>query len=257
MPCIVSVILSMLLAFAHARDIPRNIQQFYDSVVKQRACREPLKTGFYDRKGSADNSFVYCGDHVEDFGIIYLQGGNGKLANMDIDCDGDRTGFLDDTRCGSHPTTQSMTAMKRYVSSYSNGVPDLNPFVHDYVVFGNTGSTPGWVTFDPRRYGMEPLSLMAIVCNDKLIYGVWGDTNGDDGDNSRIGESSISIANLCFGAGGEGDIGHDDEDILYIGFRGHDAVPGESADWQARDSETFQSSIQELGDKLIKRIGGP
>lgn len=36
-------------------------------------------------------------------------------------------------------------------------------------MFGNTGDKPGWVTFDPRVYGMEPLSVMAIVCNNKLV----------------------------------------------------------------------------------------
>lgn len=48
---------------------------------------------------------------------------------MDVDCDGliDKN---DDGRCDNAHSTQSTTAMKRYVAAYSNGVPDLNPFVH-------------------------------------------------------------------------------------------------------------------------------
>ncbi|KAI1381117.1 glycoside hydrolase family 75 protein [Hypoxylon crocopeplum] len=249
------LLLFLLLAPVQARDIPTNVQDFYDSVVAQGSCKQPLQSGFYDMVNSDDNSFTYCGDHIDDYGIIYLQGANGKLANMDIDCDGliDKN---DDGRCGNAHSTQSTTSMKRYVAAYSNGVPDLNPFVHDYVVFGNTGDKPGWVTFDPREYGMQPLSVMAVVCNGKLIYGIWGDTNGDDGVNARVGEASISIATLCFGTDMDGEVGYDNENILYIGFTGNNTVPGTSVNWGAADQNEFQSSISGLGDRLIQKIGG-
>ncbi|KAI1382783.1 glycoside hydrolase family 75 protein [Hypoxylon trugodes] len=254
MPSKAYLFLSFLLASAQARDIPSNLRNFYNSVVTQGSCKKPLQGGFYDMAGSSDNSFAYCGDHLDDYGIIYLQGGNGKLANMDIDCDGDIS-KNDDGRCDNAHSTQSTTSFKRYVSAYKNGVPDLNPFVHDYVVFGNSGDKEGWITFDPREYGMQPLSVMAVVCNNKLIYGIWGDTNGDDGVNARIGESSISIGTLCFGTGINGEVGYDHEDVLYIGFTGSDAVPGDKANWRAADENKFQSSISKFGDKLIQRIG--
>ncbi|KAI0837277.1 glycoside hydrolase family 75 protein [Hypoxylon sp. FL0890] len=248
------ILLLLLLVSAQARDIPSNVQEFYDSVVAQGSCKKPLQTGFYDMVNSDDNSFAYCGDHVDDYGIIYLQGGNGKLANMDTDCDGDRS-KNDDGRCDNAHSVQSATAMRDYVSAYKNGVPDLNPFVHDYVVFGNSGLKEGWITFDPRHHGMKPLSVMAVVCNNKLVYGIWGDTNGNDGVNPRIGEASISLATLCFGKDFDldSDVG---QGILYIGFTGADAVPGESANWAAADENEFESSIKSLGDKLIQRIGG-
>lgn len=87
---------------------------------------------------------------------------------MDIDCDGAIV-KNDDGRCDNAHSTQSTTAMKRYVAARTDEVTDLNPFVHDYVVFGNTGDKPGWVTFDPRDYNMKPLSVMAVVCGDKLV----------------------------------------------------------------------------------------
>ncbi len=33
-------------------------------------------------------AYCYCGDHVSDYNVIYIQGTGGKLTNMDIDCDG-------------------------------------------------------------------------------------------------------------------------------------------------------------------------
>ncbi|KAI1097574.1 glycoside hydrolase family 75 protein [Jackrogersella minutella] len=238
---------SFLLATAQGRDIPSNVRDFYHSVVAQGSCKQPLKAGFYDKVNSDDNRFAYCGDYKDDYGIIYLQGADGNLANMDIDCDGDTT-KNNDGRCDSAHSTQSTTAMRNHVSSYENGVPDLNPFIHNYVVFGNTGDKDGWATLDPRDYGMLPLSVMAV------IYGVWGDTNGDDGVRPRIGEASISTATLCFGVGMDGEVGYD-EDILYIGFTGAEAVPGESANWGAANGDEFQKSIEGLGDALVKRIG--
>ncbi|KAI1799204.1 glycoside hydrolase family 75 protein [Daldinia bambusicola] len=242
-------LLIILFASAHTRYIPTNVREFYNSVVAQGSCNSPLQSGFYDIVHDDDNSFAYCGDHLDDYGIMYLQGRKGKLANMDIDCDGLIT-ENDDGRCDNAHSVQNMTAMRRYVSSYRNGVPDLNPFVHNYVVFGNTGVKTGWVTFDPRTYGMKPLSVMAIV------YGVWGDTNGDDGENPRIGEASISVATLCFGHDFEDEVGFNEEKILYIGFTGTEAVPGPNASWMAKDENEFESSISSLGDRLVERIGG-
>lgn len=72
-----------------------------------------------------------------------------------------------------------------------------------------------------------------------------------------VGEASISLATACFGEGVNGNSGHDGTDVLYIAFTGSDAVPGASgADWGAESYDDFAKSIQEFGDKLVKRIGG-
>ena len=90
------------------------------------------------------------------------------------------------------------------------------------------------------------------------IYGIWGDTNGDDGPQAMVGEASISLATACFGKSAvNGNSGHDDNDVLFIAFPGHDAVPGKSgAKWHAGSYDEFAGSIAGLGDKLIQRIGG-
>lgn len=101
--------------------------------------------------------------------MIYLQGRNGQLANMDIDCDGIQHGPADDGRCRSSGDTQSQTSFKDIVRSYGTGQQDLDANAHPYVVFGNAGSKPGYTTFNPQSYGIKPLSVMAVVCNNKLV----------------------------------------------------------------------------------------
>lgn len=86
---------------------------------------------------------------------------------MDIDCDGVQGGVADDGRCGHSADTQSITAFRSTVSEYNAGIDDLNAFVHPYVVFGNQGDK--YVGFEPTDYGVEPLSVMAVVCNNKVV----------------------------------------------------------------------------------------
>lgn len=114
-------------------------------------------------------AFSYCGDHISDYNVVYLQGTNGEFANMDIDCDGRQGGPADDGRCGSSGDTQSMTSFMDTVASYGKGISDLDANVHPYVVFGNEGTKAGWKTFNPQSYGIEPLSVMAVVCNNQLV----------------------------------------------------------------------------------------
>ena len=98
--------------------------------------------------------------------MIYLHGNGKQLANMDIDCDGQQGGAGEDGRCGSSGDTQSQTSFKDTIIDYKVGISDLNAKVHTYVVFGNDGTSP---SFDPQKYGIEPLSVMAVVCGNKLV----------------------------------------------------------------------------------------
>lgn len=82
---------------------------------------------------------------------------------MDIDCDGanNKAG-----KCANDPSGQSQTAFQYEVQQYDVGISDLDANVHPYVVLGNSGSTP---SFDPRTYGIKPLNVVAVVCNDQLV----------------------------------------------------------------------------------------
>jgi hypothetical protein len=116
-------------------------------------------------------AFSYCGDHLSDANVIYLSGLGSNLVDMDVDCDGMQGGPADNGRCSiqSSPDTQNVTTFQNEVAGYQRGIVDLNTYIHPYVVFGNSGSKTGWSTFDPTAYGVQPLSLVAVVCGNSLV----------------------------------------------------------------------------------------
>ncbi|KAI0538472.1 chitosanase [Xylaria digitata] len=246
--------LSALAGVTLARDVPQNVQDLYNSIKGEGECSNVLQGGFYTLEDGS-NDFTYCGDRLDSHGIIYQQGTSGALSDMDIDCDGVQGSPADDGRCGNSGDTQSVTSFADTVREYGKGVEDLDANIHPYVVFGNVGSNPGYTNFDPREYGIKPLSVIAVVCGDQLIYGIWGDENGDDGPKAVIGEASISLATACFGKGITGNNGHEETDVLYIAFRGSGAVPGANgAKWDAANFAEFEASIKCLGDSLVSQL---
>ena len=179
---------------------------------------------------------------------------------MDVDCDG-VGGVGADGRCRLelNPDTQNVTSFRDTVAGYGRGLVDLNPYVHPYVVFGNDRGTRhrvGWHPFDPTAQGMKALSVMAVVCPGyKLVYGIWGDTNGDDGAKPMIGEASLALATACGGKRINGDSGMDEDNVLFVGFTGDEAVPGANgANWTAADFDSFERSIESLGNRLVERV---
>ncbi|KAK3299769.1 fungal chitosanase of glycosyl hydrolase group 75-domain-containing protein [Chaetomium fimeti] len=244
---ILTLFLGILAVVSNARDAPQNLQDFYDAVRAKGHCSNKLGTGFYSRDNGS-NDFAYCGDHLASSGVIYLQGPNGSLANLDVDCDGTDGGARDDGRCRAElsPDLQGRTSFRDALSAYGRGVGDLNPYVHPYV----------WRAFDPAAHGMRPLSVMAVLCPDRrLVYGVWGDTNGDDGDKPMVGEASLALVTACGGGRVTGANGIDEDAALFLGFTGDEAVPGpDGADWNATDFDAFEGSIEGLGDRLVERV---
>lgn len=109
----------------------------------------------------------YCGDHLDDLGVVYLQGPR-KFSDMDVDCDGAQGGPQDDGRCDASTDTQDTTAIKWVIEGYDIGIDDLNPHEHSFVVFGNSGTKPGWKTFIARCRcrACEP---QAVVCGDQMV----------------------------------------------------------------------------------------
>ncbi|KAK6082884.1 fungal chitosanase [Seiridium cupressi] len=269
--------------WARSSIVPANVKDFYNGLVRNKTCTNKLATGFYST-GRGKNTFSYCGDHLSDYNVVYIQGNNGLLADMDVDCDGAiQRSPENDRRCDSSPDRSSGTAFRELIQGYRKGIRDLDPYIHSYVVLGNDGSKHGGITFDPTEHGIDPLSLVAVVCNDKLVcvppslpmlrvlencshirllnfhakqfYGVWGDEYG--GRKPMVGESSLSLATACFGRGMNGNNGHETNDVLYIAFPGKNAVPGaDGAAWSARTWVDFHESIATLGDRLIQRIPG-
>ncbi|RCI08858.1 hypothetical protein L249_5000 [Ophiocordyceps polyrhachis-furcata BCC 54312] len=248
------LLLAMLvLPLGWGKRLPPAVKALYQSIRTQERCQNVYATGFHSAEGDGGD-FEYCADHLASNNILYIRGTSHALANMDIDCDGDQQATTpDDNPCASSTDTQSQTSFSDTIKSFDAGISDLNPHVHPYVVFGNDGTRPDWPVYRPQSHHVQPLSVMAVVCNKKLIYGIWGDINGDDGQQPMIGEASISLATACFGPSMTGNNGHEENDILYLAFPGAEAVVGPDAAWNASSYRDFARSIEPIGDALVKR----
>ncbi|KAJ5355572.1 Fungal chitosanase [Penicillium concentricum] len=231
---VLSTLILSSVGLTLAYELPANLKAIYDSH-KTGKCENVLAKGFDDGQSEDDKNMGYCGD-ID--GAIYLYSTSGAYGDMDIDCDGANRLEGD---CYNDGSGQSQTAFMDELTE----IEDLDAGIHPYVVFGTH-------EYDPRDDGMKALSVMAIVCGGKLHYGVWGDTNG----HTATGEASLSLGQLCFpGEGITGDSGHTEKDVLYIGFKGKGAVPGNKADWKAKNSKDFEKSIKSIGDKLVAGLG--
>ncbi|KAF2686733.1 glycoside hydrolase family 75 protein [Lentithecium fluviatile CBS 122367] len=227
-----------LATAAAAREIPASLKAFYDANL-QGDCPNPISSPYSDGHGSS--STVYCQDPTS--GAIFLKSSS-AYTDVDIDCDGAGAGTGD---CGNDQSGQSITAWADIAAELSGGaIEDLNTHHHTFVVFGNDSPK-----FDPTEHGIEPLSVMAVVCGDKYILGVMGDSNGAD----LVGEASISLAKLCFPDEDiTGNSGHTEKDVLFLAFPGKDAVPTD-AKWGLEDASVFEESLWATGDALLETLG--
>lgn len=236
----------LLASVAACREIPSNLKSFYSSH-KNVPCANPLSIKYSSGQGNADT--VYCKDNAS--GAVFLKDTSKGYADADIDCDGTGMGTGD---CGNDPSGQSMTAFQDLVREYSGGaVKDLNTHIHNFVVLGNDNSPEegdGGKSFDPQSANIKPLSVVAVVCGQKLVYGVWGDVNGG----KLTGETSLSLAKQCFpNEDLNGDSGHGDHDVLYMAFPGEEAV-AKNVKWGASTAKEFEASLATIGDKLVKKV---
>lgn len=70
-----------------------------------------------------------------------------------------------------------------------------------------------------------------------------------------VGEASLTIGQACYGKSINGNNGHDEDDVLYIAFKGKNAVPGANgAAWNAKTFAEFENSLAKIGDGLVKGI---
>lgn len=131
------ITIAILNSPALGRAVPENIAEFYNKV-KQGTCptENVLKRGLRPGAGaSAINNYCRSDDHS----YIWIDGPQGKLADMDIDCDGDQRDQVDG-RCRSSTTTQGQTRFVDDVKKF--GISDLNANKIPYVVFGNEAGGP-------------------------------------------------------------------------------------------------------------------
>lgn len=137
------------------------------STVLAVVLRVRFKISGYVKQQLTIIDYSYCGDQLESNGIIYISGKGGKLTNMDIDCDGILS--KKHGECDSSDDIQLETRFKKEVQGYNKGLKDLDAYVHSYVVLGNEGKKNNYVEFYPQSVGVEPLSVVAVVCGDKMV----------------------------------------------------------------------------------------
>ncbi|KAA8902930.1 fungal chitosanase of glycosyl hydrolase group 75-domain-containing protein [Sphaerosporella brunnea] len=235
------IALSLAVVGIRAYNIPPALQTFYNGV-KNGGCKSWLDNNHNLQDGHGHKGFGFCTDTA---GALYVSG-PGELADMDIDCDGAH-------KCTGDGSFQSGTAFDDILQSQGYGIESLDASKHTFVVLGTCDVAVDTLTGGP----IQPLSLVAVVCNNQLHYAVFGDTNGCDDDNFT-GEASLSLGQLCFpNEGLNGDNGHDAHDVLYLAFTGKNAVPGpHGAAWTASNPQDFEASLKSLGDTLIAGLFG-
>lgn len=147
-------------------------------------------------------------------------------ADMDIDCDGgqDQACLNDETYL---PETSCVT---------STGQP-LNASRLPFVVLPQNSSANNW---KDTNYGLKCGSLVAVIYNNKLEYGVFGDR----GPKNIIGEASYAMAKRL-GINPDPNTGGTASGVTYIVFTGANAV--------SRPVENHAKAV-ELGKQLATQL---
>ncbi|KAK4330693.1 Endo-chitosanase [Rhodotorula toruloides] len=179
------------------------------------------RSGGYHTNGKGKSGTRYCGDKKEAPKMVWWQ------SNMDVDCDGSNK----KGPCSNDGSFQGQTAFQ------DKSGKDIDAH---YVVIDQDKD------FDPTKFGIEPLSVVAVVCGGKLTFGIWADTNAQ-GD---MGEVSVYLAQVCFGTGMNGDAGYDNPDVLYVAF------PGEKSETVPSREGKDLNEIMTIGQGLVQKVFG-
>ena len=177
-----------------------------------------LSNGFFkaDSGASSTANIPICG----------LVGAVFWKADMDIDCDGKMT-----TQCNlqTDPAYQNQTA-----ASDSNGNA-LDAANLPYVVI--PGSS---IRFNYPANGLHMGSVVAVIYNGKVAYGV----SGDSGPSAIIGEASYAMAS-ALGINPNPSTGGVDSGVTYIAFTGAGGVsaPIENATHTTMLGETLAATL--------------
>ncbi|KAM0752101.1 Chitosanase-domain-containing protein [Meredithblackwellia eburnea MCA 4105] len=211
--------------------VPSGLQVLYDkSKGGTYKCDYQIdrRSGGYSANGSGKDGTHICGDAKKPSYVWWA-------SNMDVDCDG---GSTSDNACSNDQSHQTQTTFKDSSGKWVDAVSI------PYVVIDDDSD------FSPEKLGIQPMSAVAVVCNGKLTFGVWADTNGD----GSMGEVSLKLAQTCFGSGMTGNSGHDAPDVLYVAFIGSkaDTVPSGSTS----DYDKLSAIGTALVSKALSGAGG-
>jgi hypothetical protein len=167
-------------------------------LAKVTTCNQ-ISNGKYKTDSETSRTIAVC----DKTGAVFWK------ADMDIDCDGQRT-----TQCNENTDCcfQNDTAFHQ-----SNGQP-LNSAALPYMVVPSPSST-----WDYRNFGIRGGGIVAIIFNNQVEYAVVGDTGPTD----IIGEASYRTA-ADLGIDPDPSTGGTDSGVTYILFKNSQANPIES-----------------------------
>ncbi|KAK7931983.1 chitosanase [Apiospora marii] len=211
-------------------------------------------------------AWYYCGDYLNAAGSFLYAASSApsseanRSSTLTIDCGGTRGGPEDTGLCDRlYDGPAKGTSFQHLMKPSHIPVKDLSSYFHPYVALGSfQPSQPSGgdsVEFDPQRHVVEPLSLVAVLCNGKMFYGLWADTNNDTVPRPLVGQLSVAMAKMCYGEQAvETQQRLDTSDLMFLAFTGTEAAPGYyGADWDAETPMEFEQGLALLGNKLIKR----
>jgi hypothetical protein len=169
-------------------------------LAKTQSCAQ-ISSGEYKTDDDTSRTVPVCGAN----GAMFWK------ADMDIDCDGQRT-----SRCNedADPWFQDDTAFHQ-----SDGRPliaDQTP----YIVVPSSSST-----WNYQSSGLRGAGSCAVIYGDKVLYTVIGDTGPTD----IIGEASYATAN-ALGIDPDPAVGGADSGVTYICFQNSTVSPIENHD---------------------------
>ncbi|SJL04887.1 uncharacterized protein ARMOST_08258 [Armillaria ostoyae] len=178
---------SFSLAADFSADPSINAAGIYKDAAASLKAGKSIVASYPASRGDSDNVHIQADwlklPHVQVYHF---------LADMDVDCDGV------DYKCPGNGDGQDETDF---------GALDAR-------------SVPWYVLpnkFYKANKDIKPNALGAIICDGKMYYGIFGDSNGDTPE--VIGEASLLLANTCFPKDGlNGGKGHTPLDVLYIVF---------------------------------------
>ncbi|MGW2834455.1 glycoside hydrolase family 75 protein [Streptomyces sp. NPDC001286] len=184
-----------------------------DLLAKVTSCSQ-ISNGKYKTDDETSATVPVCGKN----GAVFWK------ADMDIDCDGQRTSKCSES---TDPWYQDDTAFHQ-----SDGRP-LRADSLPYVVVPSSSSI-----WNYSSAGIKGGGVVAVIYNNKVEYAVVGDT----GPTKIIGEASYATAK-ALGIDPDPETGGTDSGVTYILFKNSQVSPIES-----------HSAAVTLGDKLAKQF---
>ncbi|KAF7974240.1 hypothetical protein HWV62_13128 [Athelia sp. TMB] len=182
-------------------------------------------------QGSKTWSSIYSDWATSKTGSAYV-----FTSNMDIDCDGTDYQCLGNSENGDDGDAE--TAFGK-----------LAAYETPYIVIPQAFQTK-------YAKALPGNNVVAVICDGKMYYGIFGDTNGASPE--VIGEASWRMGQACFPDDNiSGENGHGASDVTYIVFTGADAVLPAAAltETYITNFGTLKSMGDSLTAALVKNIG--